>query len=141
MSRKRWLLVGAGAALVVLFMITSNSVTRGSRGAASPEAAVTGYVAALAADDKEKLARLADPDPRNADEITERLRKFGAGKLTVSDTSFQKTESDHMVRATITGTVAGRAVKDTLWLRRHGDRWFLSLGPGKEGHPRIISST
>ncbi|MEU7873909.1 hypothetical protein [Dactylosporangium sp. NPDC049140] len=105
---------------------------RGPGGAASPQAAVAGYVAALGAGDRGRLEDIADPDHDASTEIPDRLRRLGSGRLVVTGTAIGTTESDHLRPVDITGTVEGSPYSERLWLYRHDDRWFIALGPHRD---------
>src|SRR4051794_39989260 len=103
-------LVAAGAIVLVVVL------HRGPGGAASPESAVAGYVAALDANDRGRLADIADPDHDGSTEIPDRLRRLGSGRLVVTGTAIGTTESDSQRPVDITGTVQGSPYSERLWL-------------------------
>lgn len=134
MSRKFRPLAGA-VGVLALVAVASFAVKGGPDGATSPELAVSGYVAAVKADDRDGLANLADPDHDSNTEITNRLRRYG-GRLAVTGVSIGSTESDSAKPADLAGTVDGAPYHERLWLYRHDDRWFVALGPDKNAHPK-----
>ncbi|MGI5241399.1 hypothetical protein [Dactylosporangium sp. CA-139066] len=124
--------IGALAIVGVIVFV----LQRGPDGAASPESAVSDYVAALKANDRGRLENIADPDHDASTEIPARLRQLGAGRLVVTGTAIGTTESDSQRPVDITGTVEGSPYSDRLWLYRHDGRWFIALGPNRNAHPK-----
>ncbi|MFG2042003.1 hypothetical protein [Dactylosporangium sp. NPDC048998] len=135
MSRKL-LLVVAGIVVLAAIGVTVYLVRRGPDGAASPESAVSEYVAALKAHDRGRLENIADPDHDAGGEISNRLEQFGDNKLMVTSTSIGDTESDATKRVDVVGTVNGAPFTEQLWLYRHDHRWFVALGPNRNAHPK-----
>lgn len=121
------------AAVVLAGLLAACGSTGGS---ATPDAAAAEYVAALKAADSGRLERLADPDNDAKDEIVQRLRRLGGGRLVVERATVGDTESDHEKSVTFTGTLDGSPFSEQLWLHRHDDRWYLALGPNKNAHPK-----
>jgi len=135
---KRNLLVATAAvvitiAAVVIVVLVS---TRGPHGAASPQAAVDAYVSALRDNDSGRLKDLADPDHDPSQEIKNRLTQLGGDSLSSVSTSIGSTESDFTKPVYLTGVLNGQPYTDTLWLYRHGSRWFIALGPHRHPHPK-----
>jgi hypothetical protein len=136
--RRRWrravAVVLAGGVLAVGAVLL---LDRGPHGAPSPQALVDGYLDALRGNDRGALADLADPDHDAAADIPARLRALGAGRLVVTSTTIGHTESDALTPVDIDGILDGRPYHDALWLYRHGQRWYVGLGPSRRaGHPK-----
>ncbi|MFI5916864.1 hypothetical protein [Dactylosporangium sp. NPDC051541] len=129
--------------VVVAAAATTFAVTRPPDGAASPESAVSEYLAALGARNRDHLQRLADPENDTTGEITARLERLGGGRLMVTSISVIGTESDVTKAADITGSVDGNPYTNRFWLHayaatwpRDGLRWFVILGPNRNAHPK-----
>jgi hypothetical protein len=105
-------------------------------GQPTPEAATAEYVSALAAGDAGRLARLADPEDASSGEIARRLRVLGGGRLRITHTEIHDTESDHTKSVTVQGLLTGAPYSADLWLYLRGDRWYVALGPSRNGHPK-----
>lgn len=137
MRRRILLFATAGVVVIAAVVVTlSLTVFRGPSGAPTPEAALGEYLAALDSGDRSRMEAIADPEHDTATEITRRLRELGGGRLTVKSTSVNRTEADHEMAATITGKLSGAPYTDTVWLDRHGDRWYVAIGPNRNAHPK-----
>ncbi|MEU8006684.1 hypothetical protein AB0B66_36475 [Catellatospora sp. NPDC049111] len=110
--------------------------TRDTPGQATPEAAVTEYVAALQAEDRDRLRLLAHPRSDAAAEIDSRLAQLGGPALSVTQWTISATESDATKAAKLSGTLDGAPYQTTIWLQTCDDRWCVSMGPSKDGTPK-----
>ncbi len=119
----------AGVVLVAVLGVVYLVVPHAPEGAGSPESVVADYVAALRDNDRDRLEDIADPGHDASTEITDRLRRLGGGKLTVTGTAIGTTESDSQRPVDIVGTTGGAPFSEQLWLFRRDDRWFIALGP------------
>lgn len=119
----------AGIALAAVLGLVYLVVPHAPKGAGSPESVVADYVSALREDDRDRLENIADPGHDASTEIPDRLRRLGAGKLTVTSTTIGTTESDSQKPVDIVGTAGGAPYREQLWLYRRDGRWFIALGP------------
>ncbi|MET7402228.1 hypothetical protein ABZS66_52985 [Dactylosporangium sp. NPDC005572] len=136
MNRRVPLIAAAAVLLAGLVGLAVALARADPGGAADPQAAVAGYVEALAAGDRGRLERLADPEHDAAAEITDRLQRLGAGRLVVTGVSIGSTESAAVRPADLTGLLDGAPFIDRIWLYRHDGRWFVALGPHRYAHPK-----
>ncbi len=120
----------AATAAIIMF------ATRGPHGTESPEATANAYVSALRNNDSSRLKDIADPDHDAAQEIKSRLAQLGGNRLSSTTISIGSTESAATKPAQITGILDGQPYTDELWLNRHGNRWFVALGPNRNAHPK-----
>jgi hypothetical protein len=108
-------------------------VVRSPGGAPTAQAAVDGYLTALADRDRAELAKLVDRDNVSDTEIDRRLRLYSGGQLVVTDRQFGDSTNDNVKGATLTGRLGGAPFTEQLTLNRHRDhwryRWFLEFGP------------
>ncbi|MFG2043698.1 hypothetical protein [Dactylosporangium sp. NPDC048998] len=137
------MLIALGVVVVAAAVVVAFAVSRAPNGAASPESAVSEYLAALGARDRGRLERLADPENDAAGEITGRLERLGGGRLVVAGSSVTGTESAFLKSADISGSVDGAPYTNKLWLHAYaapwphsGIRWFVVLGPNRNAHPK-----
>lgn len=127
MRRRNWLIIGG--VVTVIVVVTAVIVLTGGpeRGEPTPDAAVTTYLGALAANDVDRLTEIADDDTDTTAQAEDHLRRYGDGRLKISGTSVNDTEADHMKSATVTGTLDGAPYSGKIWLERHDGRWYVRL--------------
>jgi hypothetical protein len=135
MSRRNLVLVAAVVAVAVAVAVAL-LVGRQQGGQPTPQRAVAEYLAALRARDGGRMNRVAEPGHDASREIPDRVRRLGGGRFVVVSTQISDTASDHEKNATLTGTVAGAPYVDSVWLDRHGSRWYVVLGPNRNAHPK-----
>ncbi|WP_155389426.1 hypothetical protein [Catellatospora paridis] len=124
------------AAVGIVIAVGVFLATRDTPGQATPEAAVTEYVAALHAEDRARLRLLAHPRSDAAAEIDSRLAQLGGPALTVTQSKIADTESDATKAAELSGTLDGAPYRTTIWLQDCDGRWCVTMGPSKDGKPK-----
>ncbi|GAA1378588.1 hypothetical protein GCM10009661_50480 [Catellatospora chokoriensis] len=124
------------AAVGVVIAVGVFLATRDTPGRATPEAAVTEYVAALHAADRARLRLLAHPRSDATAEIDSRLARLGGPALTVTQWKITDTESDATKAVELSGTLDGAPYRTTIWLQDCDGRWCVSMGPSKDGTPK-----
>ena len=134
--KRVWILTVAAVIAIAIVAGIIMFVTRGPNGAESPGATADAYLSALRDDDAKALEEIADPDHESAQEIKNRLARLGGDKLSGATFSIGSTESDANKPVQITGILDGQPYSETLWLYRHGKRWFVALGPQRNAHPK-----
>ncbi len=130
--RRNWLLLAVTAmATAVAVTVTFAVATRGPRrGEPTPGAVVEAYLDALTAHDLARLVRLDRTGDAATSPARERLRRYGSGRLQVTRTAVNSTESNAMKSATLTGTLDGAPYSGTIWLQRWDGRWYVLLASG-----------
>lgn len=128
MRRRNWLLVGAVVVAAVVSVAVLILRTWGPEGGEpTPDRAVAVYLAALSANDLDRLTAVADRGDNATADAKDHLHRFGSGRLAVTVTGIDGTESIHMKCATVTGRLDGRPFSGEVWLDQHEDRWYVRL--------------
>lgn len=140
--RRRLVVAGIVGVVAALALVVGVALARrGPHGAASPDAVVARYVSALQVGDRTKLADIADPDYRSERELDPLIQRLGHGRFTVTGTAINSTAADAMKSATLTGALNDEPFADTIWLHRHGTRWYVAIGPNRNSTPKGIGSS
>ncbi len=69
------------------------------------------------------------------------IQRLGHGRLLVTATAINSTAADAMKSATLTGTLNHALYTDTIWLHRHGTRWYVAIGPNRKSSRKGIRSS
>ncbi|WP_155371514.1 hypothetical protein [Catellatospora vulcania] len=134
--RSRTAVAAVVAVVGVVIAVGVFLATRDTPGQATPEAAVTEYVAALQAGDRDRMRLLVHPRSDAAAEIDRRLAELGGPALAVTQSTIADTESDATKAADLSGTLHGAPYHTTIWLQDCGGRWCVTMGPSKDGNPK-----
>lgn len=129
MSRVRLITLATVVVVVAVGVTIALVAQRDPGGMPTPEEAVAEYIESLRLQERNRLERLADPDYIADAEIERRLAELGGGRLVIDDVVINPTVSEILMAAYLTGRRDGQPYADRLWLNRHGDRWFIELGP------------